>query len=169
MKTLRYLITGMMALGVMGWVSCSTPNAMTKSELAQNVKRQIEARDFKIEVNRMIPMSGASRNLMPPYALTIKGDSIHSWLPYMGQGYNVPYGGGQGLTFDALITDYSQSFDAKGTADINLQTRSKDDTYRYRIQIFDNGSATIFVTPNNRQAINYYGKLELNAKKQADQ
>ncbi|MDR2233821.1 MAG: DUF4251 domain-containing protein [Tannerella sp.] len=161
MKTVKCLFTGILLMGVMGWISCSSTNAASKSEIAQSVKSQVEARDFKIEVNRMIPMSGRSRDLTPPYALTIKGDSIHSWLPYMGQGYNLPYGGGQGLTFDATITDYSQSYDSKGTANIELRTRSNDDTYIYRIQIFDNGTSSIYVTPNHRQSISYLGKLEI--------
>jgi hypothetical protein len=161
MKTIRLFLTGMMAIATLGLVSCSSPNAVAKNERAQAVKKQIEDRHYTIKVNRMLPMSGRARELTTTYSLTINGDTINSHLPYFGTAYSVPYGGGQGLVFEAPITVYSMNFDAKGAANISIQTRSEDDSYTYRIQIFDNGSTTIYVTPSNRQAITFYGNVEL--------
>jgi hypothetical protein len=161
MKTLRLFLTGMMAIATLGLVFCSSPNTVAKNERAQAVKKQIEDRHYKIQVNRMLPMSGRARELTTTYSLTIKGDTINSHLPYFGTAYSIPYGGGQGLVFEAPVTAYSMNFDAKGTADISIQTRSEDDNYTYRLQIFENGSTTIHVTPNNRQAITFYGNVDL--------
>jgi len=111
-------------------------------------------------------MNGRSRELTSTYSLSINGDTINSHLPYFGTAYSVPYGGGQGLIFKAPIMVYSENFDAKGTADISIRTRSEDDNYVYRIQIFENGSTTIHVTPNNRQAITFYGNMELKKAKE---
>jgi len=164
MKANRFFLTVMMMVLTLGFVSScasSKSNAVSKSERAQAVKKQIEDRQYTIEVNRALPMGGRARELTPTYALSIKGDTINSYLPYFGVAYSVPYGGGQGLIFEAPITDYTVIFDAKGTANITVRTRSKEDNFVYQIKIFENGSTTIHVTPTNRQAITYHGNFTL--------
>jgi hypothetical protein len=140
--------------------SCSSSRATAKSEQAQAVKQQIESRHYRISVSRMLPMKGPSQHLTSNYSLTVQGDTVISYLPYFGQAYSVPYGGGQGLNFESDITVYSLSFDAKGTAQISFQTRSENDVLLYWIEVFTNGSSSIRVTSNNRQAISFYGTLE---------
>jgi hypothetical protein len=108
----------------------------------------------------MSPVKGASRHLTSNYALTVKGDTVVSYLPYFGQAYNIPYGGGKGLNFESTISVYTLSYDAKGTARISFQTRSEGETLHYNIQIFSNGSSNIHVSSTNRQAINFHGNLE---------
>ena len=51
------------------------------------------------------------------------------------------------------------SFNKKGTAQIQFRTRSDDDTFAFSVQVFSNGSATINVTPVNKQNITFYGEL----------
>jgi len=161
MKKNLLFLAGLMTVVTLGVVSCFSSKSVLNNELAQAVKKQIDDRHFTIEVTRMLPMNGRSSELTSLYSLTVNSDMIDSHLPYFGTAYSVPYGGGQGLTFKAPITVYTESFDSKGTADISIQTRSEDDNYLYRIQIFTNGSATIHVTPNNRQAITFYGNLKM--------
>jgi hypothetical protein len=160
MKTNQLFLTAVVAIVMLGLVSCSTFNAVAKNEKAQAIKTHIEERQYKIEVAQMFPMSGSSRSLTSSYSLAINGDSIQSHLPYFGKAYSVPYGGGQGLVFEAPATDYTLNFNPKGTAEINLLARSQDDTYRYHILIFEDGNASIQVTSNNRQAISYSGKMK---------
>ena len=163
MKTIRlFLAAMMMAVVILGYISsCKSSNTTALNERTQVIRQQIEDRHYTITVNRMLSMNGRSQELTSLYSLTIQGDTLTSYLPYFGQAYSIPYGGGQGLIFHAPITDYSQTYDTKGTADISIRTSSEDDSYIYRIQIFDNGSTTIHVTPNNRQAISFYGTVEL--------
>lgn len=51
------------------------------------------------------------------------------------------------------------SFNKKGTAQIQFRARTDDDTYAFSVQVFSNGSATINVTPVNKQNITFYGEL----------
>ena len=155
------LLAVMMMVVTLGFASCASSNAVSKRERVQAVRKQIEDRQYTIEVNRALPMGGRARELTPTYALSIKGDTINSYLPYFGVAYSVPYGGGEGLIFEATITDYTVNFDAKGTANITVRTRSKEDSFVYQINIFENGSTTIYVTPTNRQAITYHGNVKL--------
>jgi len=161
MKAIRLFLTVILAVFIVGNLSsCKSSNPVAKNDRALAIKEKIEDRHYKIEVTRMLPMNGIARELTPSYSLTVQNDTLISYLPYFGQAYSIPYGGGQGLIFTAPITVYSLSFDTKRTATISLQTHSEDDSFTYRLQIFDNGSTTIHVTPNNRQVISFYGTVE---------
>lgn len=126
---------------------------------AEDVKKTIETQRFTIEVDRALPMGGKAINLTSLYSLEMRGDSVISYLPYFGRAYSLPYGGGDGLHFETSITDYQLTFDKKGTAQIKFVARTTDDTFRFNVHLFSNGSATINVTPTNRQSITYQGDL----------
>lgn len=135
-----------------------------KSEKAQRVKELIDSGKYKVEVDRALPMGGRSVNLTSSYGIEIKGDSIYSHLPYYGRAYSVPYGGGSGLSFDKPITDYKVTYDEDDKATITFSSRSDDDRYELRVQIYSNGTATIYVQPTNRQSITYHGDILLEEK-----
>ena len=130
-----------------------------REQKANEVKELIDSKRFTVDVNRAIPMGGRSLNLTSPYSLEMRGDSVISYLPYFGRAYSAPYGGGDGLRFEESITDYQSTFDKKGTARIKFVARTKEDTFRFDMQVFSNGSAIISVTPTNRQNITYQGEL----------
>jgi hypothetical protein len=139
---------------------CSSTKGLTKEEKAAKeaaLREAIEKREFTVDVNRMSPMSGRSQALTSPYSLEIKGDRVKSYLPYYGRAYSVPYGGGDGLNFEAEITGYKLSYDAKGKAVVEFETKTKEDRYGFRLEIFPNGSTSIHVTSVNRQAISFQG------------
>ncbi len=106
-------------------------------------------------------MGGRTVNLTSPYGVELKGDSIYSHLPYYGRAYSIPYGGGDGLIFQEPVSNYTVKYDEKNKATITFTARSDEDRYDFRIEIFSNGSASLFVQPGNRQSINYQGNLVL--------
>jgi hypothetical protein len=160
MKRIHLFLAGaIIGLVAAGQMSCSPSKAAARSERAETVKQQLESRRYTIDVDRMLPMQGPSQHLTTNYSLTLKGDTVISYLPYFGRAYSVPYGGGKGLNFEATVSDYSLVFDAKDVAKISFRTRSDDDFYLYEVQVFNNGKATVRVTSNNRQGITFYGQL----------
>ena len=158
MKTKQLLLlTGLFLLIISG---CSSSRGLMKDEKAAKevaLHEAIEKREFRIDVNRMNPMGGGSRTLTSSYSLEIKGDEVKSHLPFVGRAYSIPYGGGSGLVFNSTVTDYKSSFDNKGKATIEFKTRSENDQFNYHVEIFSNGSTSINVSSNNRQAISYSG------------
>lgn len=130
-----------------------------KEQKEKEVKEMIVSQRFIIDVNRAIPMGGRSVTLSSPYSLEMRGDSVVSFLPYYGRAYSVPFGGGNGLRFEEPITNYTCTYDKKGTAKIQFSTRTDEDTYRINLSIFSNGSATVNFTPVNKQSITFYGEL----------
>ena len=154
-----FLLTGIVLSIIM--TGCSSVRGLTKEEKVAkeaSLRDAIENRAYTIEVDRMIPMSGSSRTLTSLYSLEINDDKVKSHLPYFGRAYSVPYGGGQGLIFDSMITDYKSSFDSKGKAVIEFKTSTKEDQFVYNVEIFTNGSTSINVKSNNRQQISFHGK-----------
>lgn len=162
MKRFAFLIFGGCFAVAISSCSTTSPAAKKEANAAKEaaLKTAIEQRQFVISVDRMNPMRGASQQLTSLYSLEIHGDSVKSYLPYFGQAYSVPYGGGSALNFNSTITDYKSSVDAKGKTTIDFKTKSEDDRYAYRIVIFSNASTSINVTSGNRQLISFDGTAE---------
>jgi len=154
-----FLVTGILLSIIMS--GCSSARGLTKEEKVAKeteIREAIENRAYKIDVDRVIPMSGNSRTLTSLYSLEINNDKVKSHLPYFGRAYSIPYGGGEGLIFESTITDYKSSFDSKGKAVIEFKTSTKEDQYVYNVEIFTNGTTSINVKSNNRQSISFHGK-----------
>ena len=77
-----------------------------KQQTEQAVREAVDAKTYKINVDRVMPMKGGSKHLTSDYSLEIRNDSVYSYLPYFGVAYNVPYGGGKGLNFSAPLSEY---------------------------------------------------------------
>ena len=128
------------------------------------VRELIVSENYKINVNTALPMRGRTIPLTSRYTLEIRNDSIISYLPYYGRAYSVPYGGGDGLNFKAVIKEYTMDMDKKNRARIKFKARSPEDLYEYNVTIFDNGTANIDVTMQNRQGISFIGELDIPLK-----
>ena len=122
-----------------------------EEQKAKEIKEMIENGRFTIEVDRALPMGGRTVHLTTPYSLEMRGDSAISYLPYFGRAYSLPYGGGDGMRFEESITDYQSTFDKKGTARIKFVARTKEDTFRFDVQVFSNGSAIISRISHTRE------------------
>ena len=161
MKKLSSILVVACALAVL-ISSCATPEerAARAAEQARKVTAALKERNYKISVNRMIPLRGNSKTVSYGYGVEVRNDSLLSYLPYFGHAYNVPYGGGKGLNFSAPIESYRESQPKDDRRHIEISLTNDEDTYQYIIDIFNNGSANIDVIPRERDRITYYGELD---------
>lgn len=118
-----------------------------KQQREQAVREAVDAKAYKINVDRVMPMKGGSKHLTSDYSLEIRNDSVYSYLPYFGVAYNVPYGGGKGLNFSAPLSEYTSTYSKKGNAKITLKVRNEEDNYLYNITIYPNGTAVTYRSP----------------------
>lgn len=164
MKKTLYLILSVILL-VNGYcINCSAQNKkMAKTEKynkqAEQVKDSINNRHFTINVNMAFPQSQRAINLTSLYSLRISGDSIISYLPYYGRAYNVPYGGGKALNFTGKAYNYTTVRAKKNMTRVIFNVKTDEDTYKYSLEIFDNGSTSIDVSSNQRQYISFSGDM----------
>ena len=161
MKTSKFIL-GLCLTLIVGTIPVIAQSKKEKrDEIAQQAREIIDSNHYKIDVDRMLPMNGNSRTLTSSYSLEIRNDSVISYLPYFGQAYSIPYGGGKGLIFDEALSEYTAKYHKKGKVEIKFTVRTDEDRYTYRITIFPNASASISVNSNNRQPISYQGEMIL--------
>ena len=144
-------------------VSCGTSDGLTKAEReaqrVQQVVDAIEARKYTIAVDWMKPLGGMPRHVSSSYELKVDGDDVDSYLPYIGEAYRLPYGGGKGLNFKGKINDYKMSKSTSNRLVIEFNVTNDEDTYHYRIDMFTNGKAIIDVIAHDRDAISFDGEM----------
>jgi hypothetical protein len=163
-KKLFFILTLFLVLVMFGSCASSEERAAQKADYARKVKVSLDQRVFKISVNRMIPMSGSSRSVSYGYSVEVKNDSLFSNLPYFGKAYQVPYGGGKGLTFNAPISHYQESQKKNGARQIDIEVKNDEDTYSYQMTVYDNGSSSINVQGRQREGISYSGEVVFDSK-----
>ncbi len=132
-----------------------------KARTEQAVRQSLEKKAYTIDVNYMNPRRGPGRALTDSYTLTVRNDSLLSYLPYVGEAYAVPYGGGKALNLDAPITQYTAEAGKKGRTTISIKTENEEDKYIYTLTIFPDGSTTIHVQPTQRQSISFNGEMRI--------
>ena len=149
---------------LVAFTACNTGSRLAKAEreaeLARQVEALIDAQQFTIGVDWMRPLGGVPQHVNSNYQLKIDGDEMDSYLPYVGEAYRLPYGGGKGLNFSAPIESYRESQSKDDRRHIEISLTNDEDTYQYIIDIFTNGSANIDVIPRERDRITYYGELD---------
>ena len=161
MRTKKQIFMLLLALLVgIPTLSAQQSKKEKKEQKKEAVMKLIESENYKIDVNTAMPMRGRSIPLTSSYSLTIRNDSVISYLPYYGRAYSIPYGGGDGLNFKAILKEYNVEMDKKGNAVIKFVARNPEDRYEFRAKVFPNGSASIDVNMQNRQSISFQGELD---------
>ena len=147
--------------------ACSTSKltpeekAARKMQVAQAVASAIDNRRFKVEVNYMKPFRGPNRHLSFGYEIRVSGDTLYSYLPYFGAAYNVPYGGGKGLNWEAPLTGYEVSEGRKGATIVEMTAYNGEDYFLYSLELMPDGSAYLNVRSRDREPISFSGDLDL--------
>ncbi len=164
MLSKRMLAGGLLLACVLTLPACGslfqTPEqkAAEEARVEALVERRLDLRKFRIDITRMNPRRGMSRNVDYYYSITVNRDRVISHLPYFGVAYNLPYGGGQGLTFEADIDDYVQ-YQGTDRCVIDFTTHNDEDAFLYHLEIFPNGRTSVRVNSQNRESIDYQGEL----------
>lgn len=159
MKCLISLIIAVLTLA-----SCATADKVARDERRREkagmVAESIESGRYRVGVRTAYPVRGGAVQVTGDYGLEVSGDSVTVYLPYFGRGYTLPYGGGKGLNFKALTTEYDVRKMKRGRTRVEFSTRNDEDTYRFTVDVFDNGQVSIDVQPQQRSRISYSGELE---------
>ena len=155
----------LMAAAVLMCTSCgpartAAQKAADDARVERLVKERLDARCFRVDVNRMLPLRGGTQVLTSPYSVTVDGKKLLSHLPYMGVAYNVPYGGGKVLNFESEIVFYRDEVAGPDSRKITLTTDNGEDFLTYTLIIFANGSASVDVMSRRREPISFQGALD---------
>ena len=123
------------------------------------VNDNLKAGDFRIDIDRMYPLRGGSQHVSN-YSLSLKDGVLNSHLPYIGQAWRVPYGGGHALNFSAEIGSYDVVRTRDGGYEVRIFVKTDEDQHVYTLTVFDNGRASLDVQSQNRERISFSGNMD---------
>lgn len=121
----------------------------------------INAHEFKFIAERVTPLRGRMRHLTSSYDVTVKKDSLVSYLPYFGRAYQAPINPSEGgIQFTSTQFSYEVSDDKKNSWNVILKPGDQPDVQQFLFTIFENGTATLNVTSTHRDPISFYGNIQ---------
>ena len=153
---------GLIVLLMLALVGCAT--LQEKAERRELVKKAVaEAvakRRMHIDIMSMNTMRYGARTVTSDFFLELHGDSLRSYLPYLGQAYQAPMmSPGQGLDFDEPVLNIKESRPKAGLSQLDIDVRTREDRYQYSIELYETGRAYIHVQSQHRDPISFDGEM----------
>ena len=159
-KYILPILVAVLAVSACGILSTETHEERVAREAreAKMVRQAVETGNFTIDIDRMYPLRGTSKTVNN-YSITVKDNVLISHLPFIGQAWRVPYGGGHALNFDAPVANYTAVENGRDGYEIRIYVKTDEDEHLYRLTLFDNGRASLDVQSGNRDRISYSGQM----------
>lgn len=126
-----------------------------------DIKNMIDSSQFVFNAERVNPMRGRTRYLTSSYDVTLKKDTLESFLPYFGRAYQAPMDPSKGgIQFTS--TNFSYIVQNKGNDkwDVSIKPNDNQDVQEMQFNIFGNGSATLNVLSTHKDPISFTGNIE---------
>ncbi len=127
----------------------------------QTIKGIIEAKHYTFEPTSMTPSRGGLKHLTPGYFLQVNGDTLKSYLPYIGRAYNAPISTSD-AGFDFTSTDFTYAVSAGKKNSYNITVKTKDKMYNteFMLTVYDDGTAYLRASSSDKQPISYNGSVK---------
>lgn len=123
------------------------------------IRQKIEAKRFTFVAQTATPLRGRLIQLTSQYDLKVTPDSLISFLPYYGRAYSAPYGSSDGgINFTSVKFDYKNAWKKKKW-EITIKPGDFNEINEMSLTVFPNGSASLRVQSNNRDAISFSGYI----------
>ena len=167
-KWILPLLAAALAVSACGILGSETKEerAAREAREAQMVRQAVQAGDFTIDIDRMYPLRGTSK-MVSNYSIKVKDGVLISHLPFIGQAWRVPYGGGHALNFEAPVLNYTATANGRDGYEIRIYVKTDEDEHLYRLTVFDNGRASLDVQSQNRDRISFTGEMDFYSKEEA--
>jgi len=138
------------------FISCSR-QSVPKSSAA--IDELIQGKRFIFVANTASPMRGGTRFLTGASDLTIRNDTIISFLPYYGTATSAPMTSDEaGIKFTTYGAEYTLRQN-KGLWEINIILSDQPNTNRMILIVSPSGHATLDVRSKFRDAITFQGNI----------
>ena len=147
-----------MAMPLSGKDKDNNDDAQALAAAMAHVTENVNERDFMIYADQASTAYGYIMNLNEPYYIRIIGNKIDSHLPYIGRSDNM-FAGSQGLMFKGNLTNFKIIPQPKNETDIIFEVTTMDDTYKFLIELYVDGSLEMTVSPLQKQPMYFDGYL----------
>jgi hypothetical protein len=126
---------------------------------AATVKTMVDSGKFVFVAQTMVPSGGGSRTVDNSYDVKVSRNSVVTYLPYIGRAYTGIMPNETGVNFTSSSFDYKSKF-RKKRWEVNIKPKDSRTVQELQFTVFDNGTATLRLIPENKQSITYYGYLK---------
>lgn len=151
------ILTACLLLGITPGHAQDSSNVSKKPG---TIGSMLEKKQYTFRAQSVTPMSGRFRQLTSEYDLQVSPGKVVSFLPYFGRAFNaVPGAGNGGLQFTSTNFTHTLQQGKKGKWIISLQFKDAMDVRQMVLTAYDNGSAYLQVTSNNRDPISFNGYI----------
>jgi hypothetical protein len=166
MKDLKVFFTMMICVLSFNVSNAQPTKADKKAAKIANIKRLITSNNYAFKANYVIPMSMSPRALTSDYDVTVNNGKLEVYLPYFGRAYSAPRDlNDGGIKLTTTDFDYNAVQNKKGGWDIIIKPKKTaintvKDVQVMRLNVADDGYASLQVTSINRQPISFNGYIE---------
>lgn len=143
-------------------VSCATQQerAERRVRTRQAIEQAVSQRHLRIDVSSMSTMRYGSRMVTPDFYLELRGDTLVSYLPYLGQAHQAPMSTSpEGLNFTAAVRSMNETRLKHDVVRFDIEVSTREDSYRYAIEVSPSGMANIIVQSQHRDPISFSGQF----------
>jgi len=147
--------------------SCSTTQtaakkAEEKSQKALRIKEKLVSKAFTYNATFATPMASNTIHLTSSYYLKVSKDTVTAYLPYYGRAYTAPVNSSDnGIKFTSTKFSYEMlDGKRKGNWKINIKTLDTNGDISLHLDVWENGTAQVYIEDQKRQAISFDGEIE---------
>lgn len=157
----KFLIPLAMAALLLAGCASQQERTARRSLVRNAVAEAVAKRAVHIGITAMNTMRYGSRTVSPDFFLELRGDTLRSYLPYLGQVHQAPMTTpSQGLNFEAPVRNYTVNNKRGNVAQMELDVSTREHAYHYRIEVYETGQAYIHVRAQHQDPISFDGHLE---------
>ena len=155
------IIIALMTLVMVGCAS-QQERAEQREKKRQAVAEAITTRRLHIDISMMNTMRYGTKSVTPDFFLELRGDTLCSYLPYMGQAFQASMMTPTvGLNFEEPVLRYTESRPKSNKTRLEMDVKTNEDTYHYLIDVYDTGEAQLHVSSMNRDPISFDASVGL--------
>lgn len=166
MKNLKVLFALLICVLSFNLNYAQPTKADKKAAKTADIKRIITSNNYAFKANYVIPMSMSPRALTSDYDVRVSDGKLVVYLPYFGQAYSAPRDlNDGGIKLNTTDFDYSATANKKGGWDIIIKPKrtplnTVKDVQIMRLNVSNDGYASLQVNSTNRQPISFNGYIE---------
>ena len=158
MKSLKFVLLLFISISMLT-LQCQPVGAARQNTKEEAIKKLLSSRMYQFIPQSAQPQSGRSIPISN-YSLTIRKDSLASYLPYLGVAHSAKMNPGKGpLDFNATNFAYSTKDGKKGNTLISIKLDDASGAQEFNFIVSSSGYATLNVTFNSRQSMSFYGQI----------
>jgi hypothetical protein len=159
MKLTRWIVVALL-LSVLAACATKQERAERLAQTRMGIMEALAKRQLRIEVRSMNTMRYGSRIVTPDFFLELRGDTLRSYLPYLGVAHQAPMvSPSEGLNFETVMKSYHQSKPKPDLARLEIEAKTKEDFFVYHIEVYYTGKAFISVQSQHRDPISFDGEV----------